>query len=59
LSSAFLISLFYGQPQLKVVIPILALVTLVQGFQNIGLVIVRSNARQREFKAEKPVPRLI
>ena len=34
-------SRFYGQPQLKVIIPILGLVTLVQGFQNIGLVILR------------------
>jgi len=40
-ASAFPISWFYGQAQLKVIIPILALVSLVQGFQNIGLVILR------------------
>lgn len=32
---------FYGQPQLKVIIPVLGLISLVQGFQNIGLVILR------------------
>src|SRR5262245_8175166 len=48
LTIALLISLlalptawFYGQPQLKVVIPILAGTSLVQGFQNIGLVLLR------------------
>ncbi len=40
-ASAFPMSRFYGQAQLKVVIPILGLVSLVQGFQNIGLVILR------------------
>ncbi|MCM3903548.1 MAG: lipopolysaccharide biosynthesis protein [Pyrinomonadaceae bacterium] len=40
-ASAFPMSRFYGQPQLKVIIPILGLITLVQGFQNIGLVILR------------------
>ncbi len=40
-ASAFPMSRFYGQPQLKVVIPLLGLVTLVQGFQNIGLVMLR------------------
>jgi O-antigen/teichoic acid export membrane protein len=40
-ASAFQMSRFYGQAQLKVVIPVLGLVTLVQGFQNIGLVILR------------------
>ena len=34
-------SRFYGQEQLKVIIPILGLVALVGGFQNIGLVILR------------------
>jgi lipopolysaccharide exporter len=40
-ASAFPISQFYGQAQLSVMIPILGLTTLVQGFQNIGLVILR------------------
>jgi O-antigen/teichoic acid export membrane protein len=40
-ASAFPISRFYGQAQLSVIIPILGLITLVQGFQNIGLVILR------------------
>lgn len=40
-ASAFPMSRFYGQAQLKVIIPILGLVTLVQGFQNIGLVMLR------------------
>ncbi len=40
-ASAFPISRFYGQAQLKVIIPILGLVSLVQGFRNIGLVILR------------------
>jgi lipopolysaccharide exporter len=39
--SSFPISRFYGQPQLKLIVPVLGLVTLVQGFQNIGLVILR------------------
>lgn len=40
-ASAFPISRFYGQPQLKTVIPILGLISLIQGLQNIGLVILR------------------
>ena len=40
-ASAFPMARFYGQAQLKVIIPILGLITLVQGFQNIGLVILR------------------
>jgi len=40
-ASAFPISRFYGQAQLKVIIPVLGLVTLVQGGQNIGLLILR------------------
>lgn len=40
-ASAFQMSRFYGQPQLKVIIPVLGLITLVQGFQNIGLVLLR------------------
>ena len=37
----FPMSRFYGQDQLKVIIPILGLVALVGGFQNIGLVMLR------------------
>src|SRR5258707_7760100 len=40
-ASAFPMSRFYGQAQLKVIIPILGLVSLVQGFRNIGLVLLR------------------
>ncbi|MGH9968917.1 MAG: lipopolysaccharide biosynthesis protein [Pyrinomonadaceae bacterium] len=40
-ASAFPMSRFYSQPQLRVIIPILGLVILVRGFQNIGLVILR------------------
>ncbi len=40
-ASAFPMSRFYGQPQLKLIIPILGFTTLVQGFQNIGLVLLR------------------
>jgi O-antigen/teichoic acid export membrane protein len=40
-ASAFPISRFYGQPQLNVIIPVLGLVSLIQGLQNIGLVILR------------------
>jgi len=40
-ASAFPIARFYGQAQLKVIIPVLGLVTLVQGCQNIGLSILR------------------
>src|SRR5262249_39647670 len=39
--SAFPMARFYGQPQLKLIIPILAFTSLVQGFQNIGLVLLR------------------
>jgi len=38
---AFPMSRFYGQPQLAVIIPLLGLISLVRGFQNIGLVILR------------------
>ena len=38
---AFPMSWFYGQEQLKVIIPILGLLALVGGFQNIGLVMLR------------------
>ena len=40
-ASAFPLSRFYGQGKLQLIIPILALVTLVQGFRNIGLVLLR------------------
>jgi lipopolysaccharide exporter len=40
-ASAFPMSRFYGQDQLKVIIPILGSITLVGGFQNIGLAILR------------------
>src|SRR6267142_2876590 len=40
-ASAFPMSRFYGQAQLSVIIPLLLCITLVQGFQNIGLVILR------------------
>jgi len=40
-ASAFPIARFYGQAQLKVIVPVLGLVTLVQGCQNIGLSILR------------------
>ncbi len=38
---AFPMARFYGQPQLKIIIPVLGLTTLVQGFQNIGLAMLR------------------
>jgi lipopolysaccharide exporter len=40
-ASAFPMSRFYGQDQLKVIIPILGSITLVAGFQNIGLTLLR------------------
>ena len=40
-ASALPLSRFYGQAQLKVIIPILGLISLVQGCRNIGLVILR------------------
>lgn len=39
--SAFPMARFYGQSQLKFIIPMLACTSLVQGFQNIGLVLLR------------------
>lgn len=38
---AFPMSRFYGQGQLKAIIPIIGLITFVGGFQNIGLVLLR------------------
>jgi len=40
-ASAFPLSRFYGQAQLNFIIPILSLASLVHGFRNIGLVILR------------------
>jgi len=40
-ASAFPMSRFYGQAQLHVIIPVLGLISLVQGFQNIGLALLR------------------
>lgn len=40
-ASAFPMSRFYGQPELKIIIPILGFVSFIQGFQNIGLVLLR------------------
>lgn len=40
-ASAFPIARFYGQPQLAGIVPMLGLVSLIQGFQNIGLVLLR------------------
>jgi O-antigen/teichoic acid export membrane protein len=42
--SAFPMARFYGQSQLKVIIPCLACGSLVQGFQNIGLVLLRKES---------------
>jgi O-antigen/teichoic acid export membrane protein len=42
-ATAFPISQFYGQAQLKVIIPLLGLISLLQGFQNIGLVTLRKD----------------
>jgi lipopolysaccharide exporter len=39
--SAFPTARFYGQTQLKLIIPVLACANLVQGLQNIGLVLLR------------------
>lgn len=40
-ASAFPMSRFYGQDQLTIIVPILGLITLVGGFQNIGLTLLR------------------
>lgn len=42
--AAFPMARFYGQPQLKIIIPILACAILVHGFQNIGLVLLRKES---------------
>ena len=40
-AAAWPMASFYGQPQLVVIIPALAATTLIQGFQNIGLAVLR------------------
>ena len=40
-ASAVPLSHFYRQPQLKIIIPVLGLVTIVQGLQNTGMVMLR------------------
>ncbi len=44
-ASAYPIARFYGQPQLKVIIPILGAISFVQGFQNVGLTLLRKQIR--------------
>src|SRR6185369_12000805 len=39
--AAFPTARFYGQSQLKILIPVLALTSVVQGLQNVGLVLLR------------------
>lgn len=41
IACAYPLARFYGQPRLRVIIPVLSLSVLIQGFQNIGLVILR------------------
>jgi O-antigen/teichoic acid export membrane protein len=41
IACAYPLASFYGQPRLRVIIPVLSLSVLIQGFQNIGLVILR------------------
>src|SRR5215510_13048621 len=43
--SAFPVARFYGQSQLKVVIPIVACMSIAQGLENIGLVLLRKEIR--------------
>jgi PST family polysaccharide transporter/lipopolysaccharide exporter len=40
-ASAIPIARFYDQPQLHVIVPVLGSISLIQGFQNIGLVLLR------------------
>lgn len=40
-ASAYPMARFYGQPKLYLLIPLLSLTTLIQGFRNIGLVLLR------------------
>lgn len=48
-ASAFPMARFYGQDQLKIIIPILGLITFVGGFQNIGLTILRKEISFRRI----------
>lgn len=48
-ASAFPVSRFYGQSKLTLIIPVLGLTTFVQGFQNIGLVILRKEISFRRI----------
>lgn len=41
IACAYPLASFYGQPRLRVIIPFLSLSVLIQGFQNVGLVILR------------------
>jgi lipopolysaccharide exporter len=41
IASAYPLASFYGQPRLRLIIPVLSLSVLIQGFQNIGLAILR------------------
>src|SRR5688572_12621305 len=41
IACAYPLSSFYGQPRLRLIIPVLSLTVLIQGFQNVGLVILR------------------
>lgn len=43
--SAFPMARFYGQAQLRVIVPVLACVSIAQGLQNIGLVLLRKEIR--------------
>lgn len=47
--SAFPLARFYGQAQLMIIIPILASASLVQGLQNIGLVLLRKEISFRQI----------
>ncbi len=41
IACAYPLASFYGQPRLRLIIPVLSLSILIQGFQNIGMVILR------------------
>jgi O-antigen/teichoic acid export membrane protein len=41
IACAYPLASFYGQPRLRVIIPVLSMSVLIQGFQNVGLVILR------------------
>ena len=44
-ASGYLAAGFYGQPQLLLMLPLLGLTTLLQGFRNIGLLVFRKEIR--------------